>query len=83
MDTVVIYYKGILKDNSFATKRLSNVPNYFSVAEVSDIQPDLRSSKGDRFAILKNYWRYGTRKIISHSDLKIIFNDNGCFIPKK
>lgn len=55
---MVIYYKGILKDNSFATKRLSNVPHYFSVAEVSDIQPDLRNSKGDLFAILKNYWSF-------------------------
>jgi hypothetical protein len=45
--TNVVYYKGKLKDDSFAVKRLSPEPHYFGLATIGKVYPDPESMKGE------------------------------------
>jgi predicted HNH restriction endonuclease len=51
----VIYYKGKIKDKTFKTKRLSNDPHYFGVAEIGKSWPDENSEKNDYYVEIINY----------------------------
>ena len=44
-----VYYKGKLKDASYAGKRLSPAPHYFGVAKAGQAWADPKSDKGDLF----------------------------------
>lgn len=51
----VIYYKGKLTNKAFAEQRLSPLPHYFGVARIGKVYPDLRSEKGDLFALIDEF----------------------------
>lgn len=51
----VIYYKGRLRDKSFAASRLSNEAHYFGHAVIGQVVPDPLSKKGDLFCEVLNY----------------------------
>ena len=51
----VVYYKGKLRDRSFAGQRLSDQPHYFGVARIGKVYPDPKSSKGDLFALIEDF----------------------------
>ncbi|WP_200627890.1 HNH endonuclease [Pseudomonas sp. LAM2023] len=51
----VVYYKGRIKDKSFASARLSNDPHYFGKARIGKVDADRRNNKGDLFAFIENF----------------------------
>jgi putative restriction endonuclease len=51
----VIYYKGRIRDQSFAGSRLSPDPHYFGIARIGRVYPDPNSAKGDHFATIEGY----------------------------
>ncbi|CAG8868520.1 hypothetical protein PS627_03066 [Pseudomonas fluorescens] len=51
----VIYYKGRVKDKSFASVRLSVDPHYFGIARIGKVYADPRSNKGDLFALIEDF----------------------------
>ena len=53
--TKVAYYKGRLKDDAFAEKRLSPDPHYFGLATIGKVYPDAESTKGDFFATIDDF----------------------------
>ncbi|MDR6711252.1 putative restriction endonuclease [Pseudomonas hunanensis] len=53
--TEVIYYKGRIKDKSFASARLSNNPHYFGKARIGKVYADSNSDKGDLYALIENF----------------------------
>ena len=53
--TNVIYYKGSLKNKSFAKNRLSDAPHYFAIAKIGKTYPDKESSKNDFFATITDF----------------------------
>lgn len=53
--TKVIYYKGILKNKKFSSKRLSDAPHYFAIAKIGKTYPDKESSKNDFFATITDF----------------------------
>ena len=53
--TEVIYYKGRIKDKTFASVRLSADPHYFGMARIGKVYADRRSDKGDLFALIENF----------------------------
>lgn len=69
--TVVIYYKGALKDKSFMKDRLSKLPHYFGMAKVKEVYSDSKSSKGDLFAKLEEFQPF---------DIPILAKRDGQFI---
>ena len=56
--TIVIYYKGKLRDNSFAAGRLSLDPHYFGIATIGVHLQDVASTKADWYAKVENYQRF-------------------------
>ncbi|MBJ9976790.1 HNH endonuclease [Pseudomonas sp. S75] len=54
----VIYYKGRIKDKSFASERLSSDPHYFGTARIGKVYKDSQSSKGDLYALIEGYTRF-------------------------
>lgn len=54
----VIYYKGKCINKNFSSTRLSNQPHYFAIAQIDGIYDDQESEKGDKFAIIKNFWAF-------------------------
>lgn len=54
----VVFYKGRMKDPTFASQRLSPDPHYFGLATIGQVYPDPASSKGDLFATLDNFQRF-------------------------
>ncbi|SFR57421.1 putative restriction endonuclease [Marinobacter daqiaonensis] len=60
-ETVVVYYKGKLKDTSFRPHRLSDAPHYFGVATI-ETPPfeDNSSDKGDLFVKIENFTPFDT-----------------------
>ncbi len=53
--TNVIYYKGSLKNKSFAKNRLSDAPHYFAIAKIGKTYSDKKSSKNDFFATITDF----------------------------
>ncbi|HDS1736891.1 HNH endonuclease [Pseudomonas sp. BP8] len=53
--TEVIYYKGRIKDKSFASARLSDNPHYFGKARIGKVYADSNSDKGDLYALIENF----------------------------
>lgn len=53
--TAVLYYKGKMTNNAFKDKRLSAAPHYFGVAQISSVHADKNSTKGDLFAVIKEF----------------------------
>lgn len=53
--TRVIYYKGKLRDATFARLRLTSEPHYFGKGVIGSVYIDSQSSKGDFFAIIEDY----------------------------
>ena len=53
--TEVIYYKGRIKDKTFASTRLSADPHYFGMARIGKVYADPGSDKGDLFALIENF----------------------------
>lgn len=51
----VVYYKGGLKDKTFADRRLTDLPHYFGIAHIGKVYPDPNSSKGDLFALIEGF----------------------------
>lgn len=51
----VVYYKGKLTDKAFADQRLSVSPHYFGVARIGKVYPDVKSTKGDLFAMIEDF----------------------------
>lgn len=49
------YYKGRIKDKTFASARLSSAPHYFGKARIGKIGADTRSDKGYLFAFIENF----------------------------
>nr|WP_262378804.1 hypothetical protein [Pseudomonas sp. WS 5407] len=56
--TEVIYYKGRIQDKTFASARLSADPHYFGMARIGKVYADLRSDKGDLFALIENFTQF-------------------------
>jgi len=56
----VAYYKGKLKDEAFAEKRLSSHPHYFGLATIGKVYPDPDSAKGDFFATIDDFAAFTT-----------------------
>lgn len=53
--TAVVYYKGRIKSDAFADKRLSKDPHYFGLATIAQVSPDPASTKGDFFATIDDF----------------------------
>lgn len=53
--TIVIYYKGLMKDRSFASKRMTAFAHYFGVAEIGEVKKDTESAKNDYYAEIVNF----------------------------
>lgn len=53
--TLVIYYKGKLRDAAYQGTRLDPGPHYFGVARIGKVYPDPSSDKGDLFATIEDY----------------------------
>jgi len=45
----VIYYKGVMQDKAFASKRMTDKAYYFGNGEVGNIEKDPTSAKGDYY----------------------------------
>ncbi|AWY40818.1 restriction endonuclease [Pseudomonas putida] len=58
--TAVLYYKGKMTNKAFGNKRLSANPHYFGVARVGSIHADKNSTKGDLFAVIKDFRPFET-----------------------
>ena len=56
--TLVIYYKGVLKNKAFAKKRLTDKHHYFGIAEVGENYIDKASSKKDHFVFIENFKQF-------------------------
>ena len=54
----VVYYKGKLRDKSFAASRRSPDPHYFAVARIGEISSASNSSKGDLYAQIEDFTRF-------------------------
>jgi len=55
----VIYYKGKMRNASFASRRLTAEPHYFGIASIGSVHADRQSNKGDLFATIENYQPFG------------------------
>jgi putative restriction endonuclease len=54
--TIVVYYKGKLKDKAFRDQRLSDEPHYFGFATIEqEPYQDEDSSKGDLYVAIENF----------------------------
>lgn len=53
--TVIVYYKGRMKDASFALKRMTRNPHYFGIAEIGEVKQDIDSEKNDYYAEIINF----------------------------
>lgn len=53
--TVVIYYKGLMKDRSYAAKRMTALPHYFGIAQIGEVKRDNDSDKNDYYAEIVNF----------------------------
>ena len=53
--TVIVYYKGRMKDASFALKRMTRDPHYFGIAEIGEVKQDIDSEKNDYYAEIINF----------------------------
>ncbi|MFE2864400.1 hypothetical protein [Sphingobacterium multivorum] len=53
--TVIVYYKGRMKDTSFASKRMTRDPYYFGIAEIGEVKQDNDSKKNDYYAEIINF----------------------------
>ncbi len=51
----LLYYKGRMRDRSYAAQRLSPEPHYFGVGRVGRVFDDPHSHKGDRFAMVEGF----------------------------
>ncbi len=51
----VIYYKGRIRDNAYASVRLSNEPHYFGTGEIGKVYNDTASTRNDLYAEIINY----------------------------
>jgi predicted HNH restriction endonuclease len=56
--TIVLYYKGRLRDTAYGRERLSKEPHYFGVGTIGSVHPDPASNKGDLFATIESYQRF-------------------------
>lgn len=52
--TSVIYYKGLLKNKKYLSKRLTAKPHYFGIAKIGDVYPDT-NNKNEYFAKIEEY----------------------------
>lgn len=71
--TIVVYYKGSMKDKSFENKRLSKQPHYFAIAKIGEVTQDTRSHKRDYFAEITDFQEF-------HKP--VIFKQNGNYIEE-
>ncbi|WP_286767893.1 MULTISPECIES: hypothetical protein [Sphingobacterium] len=53
--TVIVYYKGRMKDSSFASKRMTRDPHYFGMPEIGEVKKDNDSKKNDYYAEIINF----------------------------
>lgn len=53
--TLAVYYKGRIKDKTYADQRLSNAPHYFGLATIGASYPDQSSPKNDYFAVIEGF----------------------------
>jgi len=53
--TFIVYYKGRIKDSSFASKRMTRDPHYFGIAEIGEVKQDNDSEKNDYYAEIINF----------------------------
>ncbi|WP_447722874.1 HNH endonuclease [Edwardsiella tarda] len=53
--TQVVYYKGRIKDKSYQSQRLSDLPHYFGTAQIGKVFSDKDSQKGDLFALIEGF----------------------------
>jgi len=51
----VIYYKGVMQDKAFASKRMTDKAYYFGIGEVGNTEKDTTSAKGDYYAQILNF----------------------------
>jgi putative restriction endonuclease len=56
----LIYYKGGMRNVSFAASRLSVEPHYFGMASIGSVHLDKKSAKGDLFATIEGYVPFDT-----------------------
>lgn len=64
----MIYYKGKLTDKAFSDQRLSPVPHYFGVAKIGKVYADVKSSKGDLFALIEDFQPFEWAVIAKEGD---------------
>lgn len=69
--TKVIYYKGVLRKSVFRDKRLSDQAHYFATARIGQIYADATSSKGDRFAEIREFRLFQQAVGIRHEGVLI------------
>ncbi|MBN9411935.1 MAG: HNH endonuclease [Burkholderiales bacterium] len=66
--TFIVYYKGKMRSQRFASERLSIEPHYFGRATVGTVYPDAESRKGDLFATIENFARFRNPVPIRRAD---------------
>lgn len=69
--TIVIYYKGLMKDRSFASKRMTASAHYFGIAQIGDVKQDNDSNKNDYYAEIVNFRTFST---------PVVAKQNGAFL---
>ncbi|WP_156390437.1 HNH endonuclease [Rhizobium sp. Root1203] len=53
--TLLLHYKGRLRDKEFASRRMSPDPHYFAFSIAGSHSPDPKSEKGDLFVTIEKY----------------------------
>lgn len=69
--TIVIYYKGLMKDRSFASKRMTALAHYFGIAQIGDVKQDSDSDKNDYYAEIVNFRPFSS---------PVLAKQNGAFL---
>lgn len=69
--TVVIYYKGLMKDRSYASKRMTALAHYFGIAQIGEVKRDNDSDKNDYYAEIVNFRPFSS---------PVLAKQNGAFL---
>ncbi|WP_343556840.1 HNH endonuclease [Sphingobacterium sp.] len=69
--TVVIYYKGLMKNRSFASRRMTALVHYFGIAEIGIVKKDTESAKNDYYAEIINFKPFSS---------PVLAKQNGAFL---
>lgn len=66
--TNVVYYKGVIKDKAFSSKRMTEKAHYFGIGKIGEVKIDEHSEKGDLYAEIVNFQHFDQPVLSKRSD---------------